>query len=255
MAEKLKLIDADLLMKLLNQSKPTPSPPINPTLRELNHIENSINTTLAGKSSPAQVSEINNLIAKYKTYQENYESRPQVPPISNIPVEADNSSNDWIEKAVDSAPPAHRRQIKGLLNHIKKLPGMGWDSQGRLIRAGQVIPNTNILDLAHSVIRPRKTFTPPGVYEFISSLTENNTPLEFLSNAQKLLANASGSKLEAASKRRSKPVIRDVLKRRLAPSKGASDSPARKKTRSKTLNAAERSKILKLPDNWQWLDD
>lgn len=190
MAEKLKLIDVDLLSQLLSQrggGGGNPLPPADPTLRELNTIENKINTTLTNKSSPAQIAEVNNLITKHNIFQNNYENAVTGPPIPTVPTTKAKTEEDWLNRTIEAAPPTHRRKIRGLLMHIIRSPNLSWDSDGRIIRDGQAVDGTNILDLAHSMVRPRTSFRPVGVENFINDLMMSNAPLEFIGNAQNLL--------------------------------------------------------------------
>jgi len=201
MAAKLALIDPDLLLRLINNQKPPPNvdlPPVNPTLREMNTTETQINTALSRKGDPtARLGEINKLLNTHSVYTDNYEKKPVKLPFHFIPGSTPTPSPHmgdmgedphmgdlWMTNIVDSLPKTTQKTGKLLLQHIKASGGkVAWDEQGRLLIAGKIIPETNILDLIHSVVRIRKTAPlPSGVHAFVDALKLLNTPTELLRN-------------------------------------------------------------------------
>ena len=75
---KLNLIDEDLLIRLIAIARPpVPQEPANPLLRELNHIDQSLDSTLQNKSTPAHVKEkqVGRLLNKYNTHVQSYENQ------------------------------------------------------------------------------------------------------------------------------------------------------------------------------------
>ena len=179
---KLKLIDEDLLLKLISNARgqpPLPQPPANPILKELHHIDAALDSTL-NSSSPAHVKErqVSDLLARHETHVEKFENQNAPPPPE--PASADG----WLQRTVKTAPNRQQRVTQNLLEHIKQSELVSWDQSGRLIIAGNLIPDTNILDLTHTLTRNRKvTVIPRGSAEFLSALAKINTPRELIPNA------------------------------------------------------------------------
>lgn len=196
MAAKLALIDSDLLLRLLNKSNPLP--PANPTLQEINRIDNTMQNILVDDQSASNVKlkKYNELLTRYNTHAENYKKNPFGSPmkITNQTSSISTSDTDvherWTKDTIESLPKTMQKTGRLLLNHIKNSADkIRWDEQGRIILQGTVIPHTNILDLVNSVVRSRKKAPlPSGVDQFVSALEELNTPTELLRNKPKSVA-------------------------------------------------------------------
>ena len=78
MAEKLALIDKDLLLKLLGRVNP--QPPINPSLRELSRVEDKLSETLTQGPTSSQAGMVGNLISKHDFHKANFEKSNLVNP-------------------------------------------------------------------------------------------------------------------------------------------------------------------------------
>ena len=91
---------------------------------------------------------------------------------------------------------------------------MGWDASGRLVVDGVPVENTNVLDLVHSVTRPRKVAAPAGAHIFLKTLAEINTPTELVPNA-KFLRFKQTPKFLPASKKRAAPTPRALRPRKM----------------------------------------
>lgn len=192
MASRLALIDAELLLKLLEKKQPQ-IPPANPTLSEINHIDDQLEYTLKQKVTPNQPKQISDLLYKHNHHQDNYETPPSIAPTSTSPQqehipETDINIDIWFKKTIDHTPKSYQKTAKDLLTHIKNSGVLDWSPNGELIKNGIAIKNSNILDLVHSVVRPRKTAKAPYAAEqFLQGLSAINTPLEFLKNSDVLL--------------------------------------------------------------------
>ena len=223
MAEKLALIDKDLLLRLLGRVNP--QPPINPNLRELSRVENKLSDTLAQDPSPSQANVIGNLISKHNFHKSefekpNFDNSPQ-PPVTTQVTQSVGESDNWVGKTIDAAPTRYQRTAKSLLDHIRKSDSLGWNDRGELIRDGRIIENTNILDLVHSLVRPRPTLIPPpGSAEFLEALRSTNTPQELMLNAPNIITRLSKQK-------KSSDDLGDLLSSPTKPSR-----PKRKRTQS-----------------------
>ena len=90
------------------------------------------------------------------------------------------------DKILNATPGRFQRTTKILLDHIKGSNKMNWDRAGRLVIDRAVVEGRNVLDLVHSVTRPRKIATPAGADVFLKTLAEINTPTELVHNAKSL---------------------------------------------------------------------
>ena len=185
MTAKLALIDPDLLVRLLNDRRPTP--PANPTLREIGRIDNDMRTVLSDPKDDASVrlKKYNELLTEYDTQTDNFNKTPLGPPIKlaqeSQPPRVDNPDR-WMDFTIDSLPKTFKRTGELLMRHIKKSGDkLGWDARGRIVYDGVAIPDSNIVDLINSVVRKRKGVPAPvGAEAFASALAEMNTPIELV---------------------------------------------------------------------------
>ena len=172
MAKKLALIDPDLLERLLKASSgPTMTPPPEPHLRSMNTLDTSMKQVLDQPdiSQDEKVKQYNQLLQRYRTYDDK-RSDPVPPP---IPTQVDH----WEKDIIDSVPMTMQRRAKLLVNRIKASDGlMSWNERGELLRNGQPVPGTNIVDLVNDVVRRRKGFDPEGWTSFAEGLREINVP-------------------------------------------------------------------------------
>ena len=203
-ADRLALIDRELLLRIIGKNKA--SPPENPVLREIDTVENEIEkiNSVNHPDPILALNRVNHLISARNAHVEDYENKPTRPPIEVVGVGTggetppptgsgvvdDGATTGWIRKTLNAAPPRLQRVMGNLLDHIKASERLGWNQRGELLLDGQSVRGTNILDLVHAVIRPRKARAPPGTGDFIAALTEINTPIELIPNAPVLVAKA-----------------------------------------------------------------
>ena len=253
MAEKLALIDKDLLLRLLGRTNP--QPPINTSLRELSRAESELDDVISKSASPTQVKEIGNIITKRNFHKSNYENVPQSPPILTQAVQKSGVEDDpWASNTIETAPDKFQRNTKSLLEHIKKSGRLQWGQDGRLIKDGRVIPDTNILDLVHSLVRPRPTLRPPtGFAEFLETLQSTNVPRELMLNADNILKKLNKN----VSKKKSKqgpPSRAPSFEESPPPTPTASRKKRRKRTRV-TDDATPFSTPLSTRKKWMSIED
>ena len=205
-SEPLVLVDKDLLLKLLG--KINPQLPTDPTLREISNVENELNDVLNEPPSSLQNRKVTNLISKHNFHVKNYEDSklPQTPnrPPTPTPQPYDQPQDTWTSKTIDASPPRFQRATKSLLDHISKSDSLNWNLRGELIFDGAPIEGSNILDLVHALVRPRKIKPPPGSLEFVRGLVALNTPRELMTNIthiQKELSAGSNRKKVISKKR------------------------------------------------------
>ena len=106
MADKLALIDKDLLLRLLSKNVDTnPTPPANPILREMRHINDNISTTLESEDAPAQIQtqKVNELLSKHDNFHQKFENQQPAVTTQNRSFSVSNG-DVWFEKVLDATP-------------------------------------------------------------------------------------------------------------------------------------------------------
>ena len=63
-----------------------------------------------------------------------------------------------------------------------------WDSTGQVSIQGNLIRQSNIIDLISDLTRSRKSFVPVGVDKFVDVLAQMNIPLDFIGNEHRRTA-------------------------------------------------------------------
>ena len=185
MAEKLALIDKDLLLRLL-QKTTNPSPPSDPILNHMADIEDQLQSTLSQKLPARPKSQkLNDLIAEhdnfYQKYKQQTENHPDrmggTPTTTPESPESQKGSKIWYDKVMQAANKTGGKITSLLLDHISASKKATWDEEGRLVVDGKPIEGSNIVDLIGSVTKRRKiNEPPPGAKEFLSVLRMINTP-------------------------------------------------------------------------------
>ena len=88
---------------------------------------------------------------------------------------------------LDTMPKTMVHKSQQLLDKIKRVPGLSWDElSGQVSVDGDVIENSNLLDLVHDAIRPRKTAPDPaGWKDFADALVRGGVPIEYIHNPKR----------------------------------------------------------------------
>lgn len=93
------------------------------------------------------------------------------------------SSGLSIDDIVDTFPKTYKQDAKSLLKVLEKRKDLiDWDSDGILHIHGERVPNSNVIDVLHDVIRARKSIQPVGWHQFMHTLKQINVPHEFITN-------------------------------------------------------------------------
>ena len=185
MAEKLALIDKDLLLRLL-QKTTNPSPPSDPILNHMADIEDQLQSTLS-QNLPARPKsqKLNDLIAEHDNFYQKYKQQTKDHPdrMGGTPTttpkspESQKGSKIWYNKVMQAANKTGGQITALLLDHIRSSKKATWNDVGRLVVDGKPIQGSNIVDLISSVTKKRKIeVLPQGVEEFINVLRMINTP-------------------------------------------------------------------------------
>ena len=181
MAKKLALIDPDLLISLLSGNKSNPLPPADPTLKQMNRLDNKITTVLSKDNTDpnAIVQQVNDLLTRYGAHHENYQKNPHENKIE--PPTVEEKGNELERDIIKSLPKTLQQKGELLLQSMKK-SNVSWDTQGRVTVNGKYMQNSNILDITHSLLRKRKKEPPPSLHEVYEELKKNNIPSELIPN-------------------------------------------------------------------------
>ena len=232
MAKKLALIDPDLLTNLLTQLKTSvqPQPPVNPTLREMGRLDNKMENILETSSEDARdtLGKYNNALQAFMVHNDKYKNTPIYPPVAIAKPDTEQVSEDRVDdrdtranEILATIPKPYRAKAGLLLQHIKNnYSKIGWDSTGQVTVRGYPLPGTNIVDIVHDLVRPRKVNPPPGIYPAVAALKESNLPREAVGNKNRVHLfdksfDTSLDKSIVASKPSGLPAIPETKKKRV----------------------------------------
>ena len=110
------------------------------------------------------------------------------------------------ERILQSLPQSFRDKGKIMLSHIKDASDIKWNDRGEIIIKHNKIPNSNISDLMHEAIRPRKkrTTTPIGWKNFKTELQTSNVPVDLIGNRDTWFQNITDNTESTPVKKRKK---------------------------------------------------
>lgn len=95
----------------------------------------------------------------------------------------DKHPNLDIDEIVGTFPKTYKQDARNFLRAIEKKSELfDWDNDGVVYIRGERIPNSNVIDLLHDIIRTRKSTYPPGWYQLMHLLGQMNMPHEFITN-------------------------------------------------------------------------
>ena len=91
------------------------------------------------------------------------------------------------EEILESVPKRMRHKASLLMKYIRNNPQklIKWTPRGELEYQGQVIKNSNFVDLVNDVLRNRKRQDPIGWKAFATALQSMNVPQEFIGNPRR----------------------------------------------------------------------
>ena len=103
------------------------------------------------------------------------------------------------QQIMDTVPKTYQKQASLLLNHINKHSNIiRWNDKGEVVHNGNVLPQSNIVDLVTDLVRNRvKSQALPYKDHFIQILHEINTPSEWMKNRKR--SNSNLPKLDRKS--------------------------------------------------------
>lgn len=121
-----------------------------------------------------------------------YQITEEVIPATIPPVDGDGEGERRVDHdhvrdmLLSSMPTSMKNSARTLYDHLAKRgeKSINWNDKGVVILNGSPLPNSNIVDLVDCMVRPRKTFNPPGVEQFASALADLNLPTSFIANTR-----------------------------------------------------------------------
>jgi hypothetical protein len=135
---------------------------------------------------------------KWKLYKQvlhqflNVASNNRMPinlPIADaVPVKEIIYDQGQLESIIDTFSKSYKADARNLLRYITRNDSLiRWNHKYEVNVGGLRIPNSNIIDLLHSIIRVRSTNQlPPGWYEVMDTLKKMNVPREYIRNPRAL---------------------------------------------------------------------
>ena len=91
-----------------------------------------------------------------------------------------------VEKdVIQSVPKTMKNKAERLLQRIQNHPDLTWNPRGEIVWQGQVIKNSNLVDLVNDVLRKRQSVQPAGWETFATALKEVNIPQDLVGNPER----------------------------------------------------------------------
>lgn len=84
------------------------------------------------------------------------------------------------EEVLDSVPKSLKKKAERLLQRLHQHPQLKWNSQGEIEYEGQLVKNSNLVDLVNDVLRKRRNFEPEGWKTFATALRRVNMPQDLI---------------------------------------------------------------------------
>lgn len=99
--------------------------------------------------------------------------------------ESQQSIKQWSNDTLSTIPKTMQTKAKALMKYMQMDQDISWDTKGQLVLKGQVIPKSNVIDLLHDSVRPRKTSKKPkGWKELRRHFQSRNIAQELLGNSE-----------------------------------------------------------------------
>lgn len=175
-ARKVALVPQQLLSTLMAQQQ------LNPGLAQLSKIDAGMQNVLENSILPPDLKHIqyNQMMHNYQTMRDQEFNKPMTIDVKSAGSQLTIPDDDII----GGMPKNYRNRAKILLSHVKRAQNIGVDDKGQILIDGNVIPNSNIMDLIHDYAKPTRRSQPParGWREFGKALKQTNVPREAIAN-------------------------------------------------------------------------
>jgi len=180
-AKKMVIISQDALQKINNQGaqpakvKDTASELDSEMLRLLN------DKTLSDQDKWNQYQQVLQRFLHFSAENR----KPLHLPLVDIPGEGTPRRNNalGVEEIIDTFPKTYKQDARNLLRVLQRRVDLfDWDNDGLIYISGERVPNSNVTDVLHDVIRARKSTQPTGWHQFMHVLKQINMPHEFITN-------------------------------------------------------------------------
>ena len=177
----------DMVLQSLKQNQQV----VSPIVKTITKIDDKIKDILDNK----EMDEYKKVQLYSQTLQEYLNTRnnltaPSDSSTPSIPVEAPPADKQEFSpygeySIIDTMPVVYRNKAKHLLRIIKNNDNIKWDDNGVVSYKDNVMKHSNIVDLVHDVIRPRKHSQPNNWLEFTTALHELNVPQNLIGNPKR----------------------------------------------------------------------
>lgn len=166
--------DDEVLQNSILKTVQTPGTNLTRLDTEMSEILNSNDSDAYAKWKKYQQT-----LQRYLFFRDNVKKSDDVSPNSEVT----NGIDD--ETIAASVPSTWRRKAVGLIQFLKRpevAPRISWDNRGTVTIDGNILDDSNIVDLVNDVARSRKNVKASGREEFARFLYESGIPLEFMGN-------------------------------------------------------------------------
>lgn len=99
-------------------------------------------------------------------------------------VSEQRTESEKIDKVVSYFPKGLRTRARSLLSYI--VPRVTWNEKGEVVVDGNIIVNSNIVDLVKVQLNDYKHFRPTGLDIFTDIIKDSNVPLSLLASSQRV---------------------------------------------------------------------
>lgn len=148
-----------------------------------------------------------------------------------IPIET-NSNRVSNTDIVSTLPATFKKKAEALLRILSTSDEVDWDDKGLVTIKGEILPSSNIIDLVHDTLRPRKAANPPGRVQFSEYIKDRNVARVLLPDSKTVknvtdqLVDPGKSEVatdnyETETESGLSPAVRKTLKKRKPPPKGS----------------------------------
>lgn len=89
------------------------------------------------------------------------------------------------DEILSTVPQKYRKKADNFIRLLNKSGDLAWDTKGVVSIKGEIIPQSNIVDLLNDALRARKTSNPHGWEQFAGVIKEINVPHELIGNPKR----------------------------------------------------------------------
>jgi hypothetical protein len=221
------------------------SPPLQKVLNVDRRMEETMNDrTMAEDEKARRYSQLLEELRLFKSKGQRRETQPvRIVADDDVAAAATTTTTTALENEIlSSMPKTMVQKTHRLIDKLKRVPGLAWNEHtGAVSVDGKVLKDSNLVDLVHDAIRPRKkTPDPAGWRTFSDVLVRGGVPIEYINNPKRR---------DYILNRRHGPSIK---RRQMSPESDDVDAgdPILQSPMIKTRRKKARETLRKNPINW-----